>query len=297
MFLIFSFFTTIIYAIDNFNDSFDKLDKISKEISQAALSAEQKALLRAQEGYDLNDVYEDEKSKVWREKDTKKIANGIVHGVMENGLSYEFTLKNGKKEGIEKMDSNFGPFSRCNYIHGLKQGLELFYSISSANYLIGKNNYINGLQEGKAYWYNHKNGKLSYIENYKHDKKDGLQKYFYDSGNLYEIIRYDNGVKLSETDYYQSGEKLINAKFLKSNEIIGKTFYKNGNIKSQFHQYSRDSGKIITYDKNHHKKYEIIMKNEDDFIGYIFNKNKKIKMNYAQTYNYLKSKEWLKGEE
>jgi len=157
MFLIFSIFTTIIYAVENFNDYFANLAAIN---AQTPSLAEQKALLRAREGYGLNDVYEDKKSKVWREKDTKKIANGIVHGVMENGLSDEFTLKNGKIEGIDKMDSKFGPFVRCNYIHGLKQGLELLYSISPANLLVRKAKFVNGLCQYCGH--NHYKGKITF---------------------------------------------------------------------------------------------------------------------------------------
>lgn len=255
------------------------------------------AILYAEQRYGLDDVFKDENSKIWTEKRTNRIASGFVYGVMGNGLSKEFTLKNGKIEGYYKVYSDDGPFHTTYYVNGLEHGKSLWYSWSIPYQISRKENFVNGKQEGKSYSYNDKDASLKRISNYKNGKKHGIQKDFYNSGSLYQLLKYQKGVKISGTSFYKSGEKMGEVKFSTSKKMIGKIFYKNKNIKSKFDiDMKNDSGKVITYYKNKNKEYEIIIENEDEFTGYGYNKNTKYEMNYAQTYNYLKSKEWIKGE-
>jgi antitoxin component YwqK of YwqJK toxin-antitoxin module len=254
-------------------------------------------ILNANQQYRLDDVVENSNTNVWTEKSTNRIANGFVYGVMENGLSKKFTLENGKIVGFYEVYSDEGPFQTARYVNGLRNGVSLWYSESVPYQLEIKENFVNGLKEGKSYTYYNKGGKLDSELFYKNGKKDGIQKYFYESGNLKRLRKYKNGIQISETYFYESGEKAGEAKFSNSTKMIGKILYKNGNIKSKFNiNMKNDSGKVMTYHKNKSKEYDILIESDDEFTGYEYRNNKKHLMNYAQIYNYLNSREWRKGE-
>lgn len=254
-------------------------------------------VLYADRKYNLDDVVEDQKSHIWKEKKSKKIANGFVFGTMSNGYTKEFTLKNGKLNGTYRMYDDNGPSSTVNYVNGVKHGLELIYSFSVPNQIMIKTEYVNGKKEGKSYFYNSGDGLLSEITTYNHDIKQD-KKLFYKSGNLEELIKYDNGEKKSSLRYYESGKLLGEAKLTSSNMMNGKIFYKDGSLKTEMYSNTiTHSGKLTTYYRNGNKEYEIYFQNEDEFYGYEYKNNKKYDLTYAQIHNYLKSREMWKGEE
>jgi len=255
-------------------------------------------ILNANPQYTLDDIVENSTTNMWTKKSTNRVANGFVYGVMSNGLSKQFTLKNGKIDSLYTVYSDKGPFHTAEYVNGLQHGVSLWYSRSVPYQVSRKENFVNGLQQGKSYSYNRKTGKLDAISIYINGKRDGIQKSFYESGNLNQLMKCKNGIKISITSFYETSEKMSEEKLSNSTKIISKILYKNGNIKSVFEVDMKNySGKVMTYHKNKNKEYEILLESEDEFTGYEYKNNNKHLMNYAQTYNYLKSKEWRKGEQ
>lgn len=252
-------------------------------------------ILYAEQQYGVNDVYEDSNSKIWLEKRTNKIANGFVSGMMSNGYSKKFYIKNGKIEGLFQFYTEKGPRITSTYVNGLEHGVSIYYNWDVPYQISSKINFVNGKRHGLSYEYNDDKS-LSGIYNFKNGRYHGIQKKFYKSGNLEKVTKYNNGVKITRKIFYETGELEADMKFIGS-KTIARLFYKNKNLKSEIEMNSAIKNiKVITYDKNKNKEYEISGDPDDELIGYKYYKNIKSKMNYAQTLNFFNSSEWMEGE-
>lgn len=282
-------------------------------------------MIYAEQRYLTGDINEDKNSKIWFETKTNRIANGFAYEVMPNGYSKEFYLKNGKYDGNYKLYSERGYISMTtHYINGVEHGEKISYSDSVPYQISSRVNFVNGKEEGLQYRYDTKNGNLTTISNYKNGLNDGIEKFFYESGKIWAINKYENGLTLSCTMFYENGNPMGEIQFIYSddmklkyrNELInqdinslifinykrsdnkkGKILYINGNLKSEYDlDAEKAKGVIITYKKNNTKEYEIIFKNKNEIYGYGYTDNKQYVMSEAEIYNYLRTQEWRKGE-
>ncbi len=128
-----------------------------------------------------------------------------------------------------------------------------------------KKNYKEGKLEGiQKFWYD--NGQLYYENNYKNGKLNGIQKFWYDNGQLYYEENYKNGKKEGiQKGWYDNGQLLYENNY-KEGKAEGKqkrwynngilTFeqnYENGNMKGI--QKIWDFNGKITYEDIYTEKY------------------------------------------
>jgi antitoxin component YwqK of YwqJK toxin-antitoxin module len=103
------------------------------------------------------------------------------------------------------------------------------------------------------YKYNHENGQLKSVENYRDGKKSGVWEIYYSNGKLERKGNYIEGKKDGIWDeYYRNGQLLgrINYKMGKEQEVI-EVYYKNSQLmmKGQF-QDGKQIGEWKYYDEN-----------------------------------------------
>ncbi len=278
----------------------------------------------AMQTYITGDIYEDKNAKIWLEAKTNKVADGFAYIVMENGISKEFTLRNGKLEGKSTFfKEGYRLWHTSFYLNGIENGESLWYSEKVAFQIQLRQNFVNGKKEGKSYRYYENSGNLEEISYFKNGLLNGTSNLYYESGKTFSIQKYDEGITKSYTMFYENGnlmgeiefissteenikqkEKLLhqgdaifyNDHFL-SNHRKGKMFYLNGNLKSEYDiDGEKYQGLITTYKKNNTKEYEIIIKNKDEILGYSYSENKINKMTEAEIHNFRKTQEWRKGE-
>ena len=131
-------------------------------------------------------------TKVYTFKDDGKTVTGTV-------VFYELDPKTGKnyKKSVRELKDGKRINKRYDY-----------YPSGSilSEYPYGDNGLTNGTV--KIF---HKNGKLGLISEYKNNKQNGVTKGYKDSGIQSKETIYEDGVKVKEYDFDESGEKIIPA--------------------------------------------------------------------------------------
>ncbi len=202
------------------------------------------------------------------------VEDGPVKIYYPNGqVSSEGFVRNGKPDGYWKTYYATGILKsegkRTNF---LLDGTWNFYNHSGE--LVEVINYQLGKRSGYTYVFDYNNpeipGKRTLIskELYINDKKEGFSYYYYQTGELREIVYYSEGKKEGYAREFSKDSTVITLKQFKENYLISwerinrkdelglkqgthKTFYEDGSVKSeanylddQLHGYSRE------YDRN-----------------------------------------------
>ncbi len=127
-------------------------------------------------------------------------------------LSYKETtiLQNSSKQ-LMSHQIPMNKYSQHEQPHGK---IELYNR--KTKLIIYEKNYKEGKQEGmQKCWYN--NGQLFYEENYKNGKQEGIQKYWYKNGQLWY-----------EKNYKEGKQEGIQKKWYKNGQLDYENNYKNG---------------------------------------------------------------------
>lgn len=192
---------------------------------------------------------------------------GQTNGYYKSGQkSHIFNFKNGKKQGLSETYFTNGDLkSSCSFENGLKNGTEIvferekkytntenlnvkffynYYKSLERNYL---NGYTNGIEKG---YYD--NGEIKYSQNWNNGLLNGKKTIFYNKVGLYPKEEYNfvNGIKNGKyLSYYDTSEIETEADYIngiKSSLVL--RYFKNGNVKSREH-YSNNmkSGEWTEY--------------------------------------------------
>ena len=119
----------------------------------------------------------------------------------------------------------------CSYVNGKKNGL--YREWFKTGQLKEKSNFLNGVHNGDSYnW--HSNGQLSKkckIYSYGYE---GSLTYWDENGNVKNVFNFNKGVRFSIKTYYKNGNVKSEEPNNKKGEIHGicKNFYENGKIEN-----------------------------------------------------------------
>ena len=184
-----------------------------------------------------------------------KFILGVILSTSLFVLSAEAELvKTYFKTGELKAETHYLDGSRDNDKPGIKNGIEkVYYQMGAMAYQV---NYINGKRDGALIWrdkqgrklsevhYDHgkivgdekiffaKSGHLKHIAHYENDKKEGLQKEYYDNGQLALVVNYVHGKKEGLQKEYTYDGKLFSTVNYKNNykEGLQKWYDANGKV-------------------------------------------------------------------
>ncbi len=164
--------------------------------------------------------------------------DGVSKEFYENGnIKTEFTYEKGKLIS-EKRYRNDAQIEYEFYLKYTKkhETLRIFHSSGA---LFRERLLIDGAQEGVERDY-YPNGKLKAERNYKKGKKEGVAKGYYKNGRVQGDWLFKNGVPVSATIFFMTGEMHLVHEF-KDGKIHGvtKEYDKKGHLKAERH-YQND---------------------------------------------------------
>ncbi len=160
------------------------------------------------------------------------LLNGVWEGVQKSyypdgKVMNEVIFKNDMKEGTAKYYHSNGKLSlEGTYLYDLKHGA--WKSYSEEGMLEYEEYYVDGLQQGKAKYYD--NGKMERELEYKDGERDGTAKYYGSTGELAFELYYDNGL-ITSYAYLDRAKKMIKPVPLVNFTGTIEAFFSNG-IKS-----------------------------------------------------------------
>ncbi|HET6228104.1 MAG TPA: TonB family protein [Bacteroidia bacterium] len=105
-------------------------------------------------------------------------------------------------------------------------------------------NYSNNKKTGVWNYYDY-NGKLNFSGVFENDLKQGLWTYYY-KRNLTSKVYYNNGILDSVFGYHENGLLAYETRFTADSTGYGKSYYKNGQLKSSFSLKNRQKNGVYT---------------------------------------------------
>jgi len=197
------------------------------------------------------------------------------------------TLNTYFETGKLKAQTNYVDGSRSGNRKGIKNGIEkVYYQMGQLAYQV---NYIGGKRDGKLVWYDKKGNKLSEINydhgkisgvqknffaynekvkssvNYKNDKKEGLEKQYYDNGQLAMSVNYIHGKKEGiQREYTYDGKLYSEVTYVNNyKEDMQKWYDKKGNIvKTELYKHDLPVN-IVKKLKSKKENVDILIKDID----------------------------------
>ncbi len=160
----------------------------------------------------------------------KSYKSGVLHGLSSN-YSFPFTVSeiyyvDGKKHGTEKVwcDSDRKKLkSRTQYSHGILEGRSEEWRCDKSHKPLFSREYKNGKKYGLETMYTMRS---RHEIPYKNDKKDGVEKYYFDD-ILSWSVTYKDGIRDGiSKDWYAGTRKLKKQTMFKK----GREFDMNGNF-------------------------------------------------------------------
>ena len=162
-------------------------------------------------------------------------------------LKLEYTIKNGVKEGVEKMyrEDSTTLYRESQYKEGLRVGKSITYSSNGAKST--ETDYFADKQHGVEKRYND-DGSLWRERNYTNGTQEGLETtYMRDNSGRIEYTRnYVNGEEVNKTvyEYYDSGKIKIECNY-KDDLMDGKAtmWYESGKVEAEYnHKAGKEEG-------------------------------------------------------
>ena len=132
----------------------------------------------------------------------------------------ENILKDGKKNGVEKLHYKGYLLSETTYVDDKKNGVEKFYKENGQ--LSSETTYVDDKMNGVEKHYK-ENGQLSLETTYVDDKKNGVEKYYEENGQLSSETTYVDDKKNGVEKIYLNGQ--IYTEIIYENDIETKTVF------------------------------------------------------------------------
>jgi antitoxin component YwqK of YwqJK toxin-antitoxin module len=162
----------------------------------------------------------------------------------------EFNYINGKINGLHKTFYKTGKLKVVkNYEKNILQGKYNSFYESGANKI--NFNYINGYIEGDWISY-HESGAVKQTQFFVKSNLEGFVKDYNESGKLNFVQKYENGIRLSEESFYDSG-KTKNIWTYEDGKLNGtsKRFYESGELKNVWNYLNgKLNGKSFKFFRN-----------------------------------------------
>jgi uncharacterized protein len=155
----------------------------------------------------------------------QEVKDGYTKFYYPNGqISSEGNMKNGQPDGYWKTYYVTGVIKS----EGLRRNFELDSAWSFYNQtgeLIQKMDYKYGKKNGYSITYNYNSNPEGVVESkelYVNDKKEGTAFYYFDNGNLKELVNYKDGKKEGESKEYDKNGLLITLMQYHNNYLINR---------------------------------------------------------------------------
>ncbi len=168
-------------------------------------------------------------------------SNGLRHGDWKGyyekskNLRFEGNFNHGKETGvfIYYADSDKNIVMATRKFDNFNNALTMFFDEKKNK--VSEGNVTNKLREG-IWTYYHKNSKaVMTIENYIHDKLEGIRKVFYIDGIVAEECNYKDGLKEG-----------ISKKYSKKGKLIEESIFSKGVLEGVYKVYDESGDIVIT---------------------------------------------------
>jgi antitoxin component YwqK of YwqJK toxin-antitoxin module len=164
---------------------------------------------------------------------------GYIKLCKEDKLYRYISCKNGKVDGLSHIYDCEGGYDEGYFKNFIAEGTWVHYN--DMNEFDFVRNFKNGLLHGEYISYDKENLGIREKKNYFKGKLDGKSTRYFPNGNVEEYKVYDMGDEIITKTYYESG----NLKS-ESNLQFSKTYYESGNLKSEF---NLNNFKSVEYDE------------------------------------------------
>ncbi|MFP5471023.1 MAG: toxin-antitoxin system YwqK family antitoxin [Bacteroidia bacterium] len=152
--------------------------------------------------------------------------------------------------------------SESNYVANSNVCRTRLYDIEGVLMAYGK--YVNQVKDSTWTYYSFNGGKVIGREDYQNGQRHGKKITYYENGNIYEEIPFENNVEQGTWNmYYSDGKVKVTAKYVDGN-LDGKIvyYYSNGNIEVEgFYKDAVENGFWRFYDVNGRIEKEAYYKN------------------------------------